>query len=149
MLILEVLSIDIARVPCMFSSLHSRPYSTRKRMISKTYTKSNIQSSAALAAQAHAGLYGRLLPPLILCLRIPKMLKATTSMTYGMQRLWMARLRTYLVSKMEPTSYKIKLLVATGLAFIKVAQATPSSSRNFLDFTVSVRRLVLIGFLNG
>ncbi|KAG0648857.1 Cytochrome P450 [Hyphodiscus hymeniophilus] len=49
-------------VPCMFSEWHSRTHSARKRMISNTYSKSNIHNSAALAAQAQAILYGRLLP---------------------------------------------------------------------------------------
>lgn len=46
----------------MFSSWHSRPHSVRKRMISNTYSKSNIHSSTALAAQAQVILYDRLLP---------------------------------------------------------------------------------------
>jgi cytochrome P450 len=50
------------RVPCMFSSWHSRTHSARKRMISNTYSKSNIHSSPALAAQAQRILYSRLLP---------------------------------------------------------------------------------------
>ena len=51
-----------SRVPCMFSSWHSRPHSARKRMISNIYSKSNIHSSPALAAQAQVILYDRLLP---------------------------------------------------------------------------------------
>jgi len=46
----------------MFSSWHSRTHSARKRMISNTYSKSNIHSSTALAEQAKVILYGRLLP---------------------------------------------------------------------------------------
>src|SRR6266536_3262756 len=51
-------------VPCMFSAWHSRPHSTRKRMISNIYSKSQIHSSPALARQASAILYNRLLPVL-------------------------------------------------------------------------------------
>ncbi|KUJ21764.1 cytochrome P450 3A12 [Mollisia scopiformis] len=51
-------------VPCMFSSWHSRTHSARKRMISNIYSKSNIHNSPALAAQAQAILYDRLLPKL-------------------------------------------------------------------------------------
>ena len=46
----------------MFSSWYSRPHSARKRMISNIYSKSNIHSSPALAAQAQVILYDRLLP---------------------------------------------------------------------------------------
>jgi len=53
------------RVPCMFSSWHSRPHSARKRMISNIYSKSQIHSSPALARQASVILYDRLLPVLI------------------------------------------------------------------------------------
>lgn len=52
----------VCRVPCMFSSWHSRPHSARKRMISNTYSKSNVQNSPALAKQAQIILYERLLP---------------------------------------------------------------------------------------
>ncbi|TVY89042.1 putative sterigmatocystin biosynthesis P450 monooxygenase [Lachnellula willkommii] len=53
-------------VPCMFSAWHSRPHSARKRMISNVYSKSVLHSSPALARQAQAILYDRLLPILIL-----------------------------------------------------------------------------------
>lgn len=46
----------------MFSSWHSRPHSVRKRMISHIYSKSTLQSSPALAAQAATILFSRLLP---------------------------------------------------------------------------------------
>lgn len=46
----------------MFSSWHSRTHSVRKRMISNTYSKSNIQNSPALAAQSKTILHSRLLP---------------------------------------------------------------------------------------
>ncbi len=46
----------------MFSSWHSRPHSIRKRMISNSYSKSTLQSSAALSSQARAILFSRLLP---------------------------------------------------------------------------------------
>jgi len=46
----------------MFSSWHSRPHSIRKRMISHIYSKSTLQSSAALASQARTILFSRLLP---------------------------------------------------------------------------------------
>lgn len=49
-------------VPCMFSSLHSRTHSARKRMISHIYSKSAIHNSAPVHAQAEHILYGRLLP---------------------------------------------------------------------------------------
>jgi cytochrome P450 len=50
------------RVPCMFSSLHSRPHSIRKRMLSNIYSKSTIHSSPAIASHARIILYSRLLP---------------------------------------------------------------------------------------
>ncbi|TVY29883.1 Tryprostatin B 6-hydroxylase [Lachnellula hyalina] len=53
-------------VPCMFSALHSRPHSARKRMISNVYSKSVLHSSPALARQAQVILYDRLLPILTL-----------------------------------------------------------------------------------
>ncbi|KAI4865927.1 cytochrome P450 [Hypoxylon rubiginosum] len=49
-------------VPCVFSSLHSKPHSLRKRMVSHVYSKSYINSSPALAAQASAIINERLLP---------------------------------------------------------------------------------------
>jgi len=53
---------DHVSVPCMFSSWHSRTHSTRKRMISNTYSKSNIQTSPAAKRQAQVIIYERLLP---------------------------------------------------------------------------------------
>ena len=50
------------RVPCMFSSCLSSTHSARKRMISSTYSKSNIHSSLPLAAQSQFIIYRRLLP---------------------------------------------------------------------------------------
>ena len=52
----------VPRVPCMFSSWHSRPHSARKRMISNIYSKSSIHTSPALHRQAQVILYDRLLP---------------------------------------------------------------------------------------
>ncbi|KAI1777321.1 cytochrome P450 [Hypoxylon cercidicola] len=49
-------------VPCVFSSLHSKPHSLRKRMVSHVYSKSYIHGSPALAAQASGILSARLLP---------------------------------------------------------------------------------------
>ncbi|KAI9729644.1 MAG: hypothetical protein M1818_008447 [Claussenomyces sp. TS43310] len=49
-------------VPCMFSSLQSRPHSARKRMISNVYSKSTINTSKALTSQSIVILYSRLLP---------------------------------------------------------------------------------------
>ena len=46
----------------MFSSWHSRTHSARKRFISNTYSKTNIQNSPAFARQAQVILYERLLP---------------------------------------------------------------------------------------
>ena len=46
----------------MFSSLSSAEHSARKRLISHVYSKSFVQSSTAVSAQAGAILYGRLLP---------------------------------------------------------------------------------------
>ncbi|KLU87859.1 cytochrome P450 3A12 [Magnaporthiopsis poae ATCC 64411] len=48
-------------VPCMFSAQTSREHSLRKRMVSNVYSKSFIQSSEALRAQARIILYERLL----------------------------------------------------------------------------------------
>lgn len=52
------------RVPNMFSSLPSGEHSLRKRMISNVYSKTYIQSSPALAAQARLILHERFLPAL-------------------------------------------------------------------------------------
>ncbi|TGO90467.1 hypothetical protein BPOR_0063g00090 [Botrytis porri] len=49
-------------IPCMFSTLPSKNHSSRKRMISNTYSKSTLLSSPALAEQARVILYERLLP---------------------------------------------------------------------------------------
>ncbi|KAI2602367.1 cytochrome P450 [Hypoxylon sp. NC1633] len=49
-------------VPCTFSSAQSKPHSTRKRMVSHVYSKSYINSSPALAAQALTILNAYLLP---------------------------------------------------------------------------------------
>ncbi|KAF1984187.1 cytochrome P450 monooxygenase [Aulographum hederae CBS 113979] len=46
----------------MFSMITSKPHSIRKRMISATYSKTTLQSSAALAAQSHSILHSRFLP---------------------------------------------------------------------------------------
>ncbi|KAI0453870.1 cytochrome P450 [Xylaria acuta] len=51
-------------VPCMFSSLHSRQHSIRKRMISNVYSKSYINASIAQAAQSDIILNTRLIPVL-------------------------------------------------------------------------------------
>lgn len=51
-----------SRVPCMFSSLPSRPHAARKRMVSSIYSKSALQESRALRIQSKAILYSRLLP---------------------------------------------------------------------------------------
>ncbi|OCK82314.1 cytochrome P450 monooxygenase-like protein [Lepidopterella palustris CBS 459.81] len=51
-------------LPNMFSTNASKPHSTRKRMISNTYSKSNINSSAVLTAQTSIILYERFLPQL-------------------------------------------------------------------------------------
>ena len=48
----------------MFSSWYSRHHSTRKRMISNTYSKSYLHSSKALEQQSRVILYDRLLPVL-------------------------------------------------------------------------------------
>lgn len=53
-----------SRVPNMFSSRTSKEHSLRKRMVSNVYSKSSIQSSPALAAQAETILYDRFLPVL-------------------------------------------------------------------------------------
>lgn len=50
----------------MFSTLSSNAHALRKRMISNVYSKSTIQSSVALHAQAKKILYNRLLPLLSL-----------------------------------------------------------------------------------
>jgi cytochrome P450 len=52
------------RVPCMFSSWHSKPHSARKRMISHIYSKTTIQTSPALQAQSRIIICDRLLPRL-------------------------------------------------------------------------------------
>ncbi|KAI0178617.1 cytochrome P450 [Hypoxylon sp. FL1284] len=49
-------------VPCVFSSLQSKPHSLRKRMVSHVYSKSHLHGSPALAAQATAIINSRLLP---------------------------------------------------------------------------------------
>ncbi|KAI5923408.1 cytochrome P450 3A12 [Camillea tinctor] len=49
-------------VPCMFSSVHSKQHSIRKRMVSHVYSKSYISSSPSLAAQADIILNSRLVP---------------------------------------------------------------------------------------
>ncbi|KAI9806083.1 MAG: hypothetical protein M1833_004490 [Piccolia ochrophora] len=46
----------------MFSSLQSKPHSARKRMISNIYSKSYLQSSAALASISQKLLLDRILP---------------------------------------------------------------------------------------
>ena len=46
----------------MFSTLESRPHSIRKRMISNSYSKSYLHSSAPLSAVTKSVLYDRLLP---------------------------------------------------------------------------------------
>ncbi|KAI1078899.1 cytochrome P450 3A12 [Whalleya microplaca] len=49
-------------VPCMFSSVHAKHHSVRKRMVSNVYSKSHIHTSPALAAQSEAILNSRLMP---------------------------------------------------------------------------------------
>ncbi|KAI2633000.1 cytochrome P450 [Hypomontagnella submonticulosa] len=49
-------------VPCTFSSENAKHHSLRKRMVSHVYSKSYINTSPALAAQASAILNSRLLP---------------------------------------------------------------------------------------
>ncbi|KAM7223956.1 hypothetical protein V8F06_000429 [Rhypophila decipiens] len=49
-------------VPCMFSLRKSNPHSLRKRLISRIYSKSYIQSSLAAKSQAQSIIYNRLLP---------------------------------------------------------------------------------------
>ncbi|KAI1411126.1 cytochrome P450 [Hypoxylon sp. FL1857] len=49
-------------VPCTFSSLQAKHHSLRKRWVSHVYSKSYINASPALAAQAHTILNKRLLP---------------------------------------------------------------------------------------
>ncbi|KAK2031483.1 cytochrome P450 family protein [Colletotrichum zoysiae] len=49
-------------VPCMFSTLPSKPHSLRKRMVSNVYAKSFIHASEAAGDQSRAILFGRLLP---------------------------------------------------------------------------------------
>ncbi|KAI0602017.1 cytochrome P450 3A12 [Biscogniauxia sp. FL1348] len=49
-------------VPCMFSSVYSKHHSIRKRMVSNVYSKSYINSSPSLAAQADVILNSRLVP---------------------------------------------------------------------------------------
>ncbi|OLN85072.1 Tryprostatin B 6-hydroxylase 3 [Colletotrichum chlorophyti] len=49
-------------VPCMFSTLTSKPHSLRKRLISHTYSKSFIHASPAARSQAREILFTRLLP---------------------------------------------------------------------------------------
>ncbi|KAF3054812.1 hypothetical protein GL218_07593 [Daldinia childiae] len=49
-------------VPCMFSSAHAKHHSLRKRMVSHVYSKSYINASPALAAQADIIISSRLLP---------------------------------------------------------------------------------------
>ncbi|KAI0120452.1 cytochrome P450 [Hypoxylon sp. NC0597] len=51
-------------VPCMFSSLQSKHHSLRKRWVSHVYSKSYINASPALSAQASTLLNKRLLPVL-------------------------------------------------------------------------------------
>ncbi|KUI69703.1 Tryprostatin B 6-hydroxylase [Cytospora mali] len=51
-------------VPNMFSSRRSKEHSLRKRMISNVYSKSYIQSSPAMTAQARILLYDRFFPAL-------------------------------------------------------------------------------------
>jgi cytochrome P450 len=48
----------------MFSSLHSKPHSARKRMISHIYSKTTIQTSPAPQAQSRIIICDRLLPKL-------------------------------------------------------------------------------------
>ncbi|KAI9838354.1 MAG: hypothetical protein M1819_005622 [Sarea resinae] len=48
-------------VPNMFSTIHSKPHSARKRMISNIYAKSQLQSSPQLAAISRTIIYDRLL----------------------------------------------------------------------------------------
>ncbi|KAI0002623.1 cytochrome P450 3A12 [Xylariaceae sp. FL0662B] len=49
-------------VPCMFSSVHAKHHSLRKRMVSNVYSKSYIHASPALAAQSDVILNSRLMP---------------------------------------------------------------------------------------
>ncbi|OTB11170.1 hypothetical protein K445DRAFT_370562 [Daldinia sp. EC12] len=49
-------------VPCTFSSAHAKHHSLRKRMVSHVYSKSYINASPALAAQADIIINSRLLP---------------------------------------------------------------------------------------
>ncbi|KAM7202475.1 hypothetical protein V8F33_002695 [Rhypophila sp. PSN 637] len=49
-------------VPCMFSLRKSNPHSLRKRLISRIYSKTYIQSSLSAKSQAHSIIYNRLLP---------------------------------------------------------------------------------------
>ncbi|KAK6211106.1 cytochrome P450 [Colletotrichum tabaci] len=49
-------------VPCMFSTLFSKPHSLRKRMVSNVYSKTFIQASPAAKSQSRAILFDRLLP---------------------------------------------------------------------------------------
>ncbi|KAF2493448.1 cytochrome P450 monooxygenase-like protein [Lophium mytilinum] len=51
-------------IPNMFSTSASKPHSTRKRLISSTYSKTTLAASPALAAQTATILYTRLLPAL-------------------------------------------------------------------------------------
>ncbi|KAF4580818.1 cytochrome P450 monooxygenase [Ophiocordyceps camponoti-floridani] len=53
---------DFYGVPCVFSSLGSHEHGRRKRIVSRVYSKSYIQSSPAVRAQGRAILLGRLLP---------------------------------------------------------------------------------------
>ena len=48
----------------MFSTVHSKPHSIRKRMISNIYSKSYLQASKTLAAISSTILYGRFLQTL-------------------------------------------------------------------------------------
>lgn len=47
---------------CTFSTLHSRPHSASKRMVSHTYSKLALQTSPAITSQAQNILFTRLLP---------------------------------------------------------------------------------------
>ncbi|GKT44194.1 cytochrome P450 monooxygenase [Colletotrichum spaethianum] len=60
----DPLTDDHRSVPCMFSTLSSKPHSLRKRMISNAYSKSFIHASEAANAQSRTILFERLLPVL-------------------------------------------------------------------------------------
>ncbi|PHH77551.1 hypothetical protein CDD80_483 [Ophiocordyceps camponoti-rufipedis] len=53
---------DFYGVHCVFSTLGSHEHGQRKRIVSRVYSKSYIQSSPAVKAQGKAILLGRLLP---------------------------------------------------------------------------------------